>query len=140
MIILDTNVLSEFIRPSPNARVTSWVDGLDTDSVFITSMTSAELVSGVAVMPAGRRRTQLGILVARIVDVGFAGRVLPFDASAARRYAEVRSLRTSAGRPIGVSDAIIAATALSVDADRLVTRNTKDFMGVGLEIFNPWID
>ncbi|MCU1479067.1 MAG: type toxin-antitoxin system VapC family toxin [Subtercola sp.] len=139
MIMLDTNVISELARPEPSPQVLLWLNSIDADSFFICSMTAAELLRGVARLPRGRRRAQLESVVAHILSVSFLDRIISFDSFAAVRYAEVLDVRSKAGLPISVPDAIIAATALSVGAAQFATRNTHDFTGIGLNLHNPWL-
>jgi predicted nucleic acid-binding protein len=137
MIVLDTNVASEVISPTPNPGVLAWVDSLDADEVVITAPTAAEMRFGAALLPHGRRRAVLQEDVEDLLDVVFAGRVLPFDVDCTGLYAQLRSDRHAAGRPMSISDAQIAAICLHYGAT-LATRNVKDFVGVGLEIIDPW--
>jgi predicted nucleic acid-binding protein len=139
MIMLDANVVSELARPEPNPQVIAWLNETDADSLYICSMTAAEMLRGVERLPRGRRRTQLESTVGRVLNIVFAGRIISFDSFAAVRYAEVLDVRSKAGLPIGVADAIIAATALSVGAAQFATRNTHDFAGIGLNLHNPWL-
>jgi predicted nucleic acid-binding protein len=137
MIVLDTNVLSEVIRPAPEPAVLRWLAAQPTSSVFISAITEAELRYGVAVLPAGKRRSTLAAQIAGMIEVDFMGRILPFDSPATIAYAEIASSRRQAGRPIGQADAQIAAIARSRGAE-LATRNVTDFDGCGVEIVNPW--
>ncbi|WP_066521834.1 type II toxin-antitoxin system VapC family toxin [Curtobacterium ammoniigenes] len=138
MIVLDTNVVSELMREIPNARVLAWADSQVAEELHLTSMTSAELLSGVARLPEGRRRERLSRQVGRLVDEVFDGRVIPFDLSASVDYARIVQARDRAGSPISVADAVIAATVVAAGADALATRNVRDFVGTGLRIVNPW--
>lgn len=137
MIILDTNVVSELLRPAPEQRVEQWLSALDGTRVFLTTVTEAELRYGVALMPDGRRRTAISLMLDRILREDFAGRKLPFDSPAAEAFAEIASARRAAGHPIAQADGMIAAIAHSVAAP-IATRNVKDFEGCGIEIINPW--
>jgi predicted nucleic acid-binding protein len=137
MIVLDTNILSEVIRPAPEPAVLRWLAAQSATSVFISTITEAELRYGVAVLPAGKRRATLAAQIAGMIEVDFLGRILPFDSSATIAYAEIAAGRRLAGRPIGQADAQIAAIARSRGAE-LATRNVADFEGCGVEIVNPW--
>lgn len=137
MILLDTNVLSELIRPEPDKGVTEWLDSLDPAAVATTAITAAELLYGVARLPAGRRRKQLSEAIRGLIEEDFEGRVEPFDAAAAAHYADLVSDRETAGRPISFADAQIAAICRKRGA-RLATRNTGDFKDTGIELLNPW--
>jgi toxin FitB len=138
VIILDTNVLSELTKVSPDQNVISWLDALDATDVGTTSVTAAELFYGVARLPAGDRKTQLTGAVAGLIEDDLEGRVLPFDLAAASHYAIVVSDRERAGRPIAVADAQIAAICRDLRAT-LATRNIKDFSGTGVDLVNPWL-
>lgn len=137
MIILDTNVLSELLVPSPSQVVINWLADRNPASVFTTSVTEAEILYGLRLLPEGRRRHHLEAAILLIFREDLAGRVLPFDSDAADTYATIASVRRSAGRPISQFDAQIAAIALSRGAS-LATRNEADFENIGLEIINPW--
>jgi toxin FitB len=137
VILLDTNVLSELIRREPDAKVVGWVDSLDSTTVSTTAVTVAELLYGVARLPLGRRRQQLGDAIDALIGQDLGGRVEPFDAPAAARYAEVLSDRDRAGRPMSVADAQIAAICHRLEAT-LATRNIDDFEGVGIDLIDPW--
>ncbi len=137
MIILDTNVVSELMRPNPDPQVVEWVDRHPPLDVFITSVTARELLHGVARLSPGRRRTRLTDAVDRLLTDDFHDRVLPFDLPAAFHFAEVAVRRERAGRPISVSDGEIAAIARSHEAP-LATRDGKDFDETGVVIVDPW--
>ena len=137
MIILDTNVVSEYTRSDYDRRVLRFVSAILLREVWITSITTAELLDGIALMPDGRRRRELSGITARVVEQELGGRVLAFDRLDSVEYASVRALRARAGRPIDVMDAQIAAIARRHRAT-LVTRNVRDFEGCGIEVVNPW--
>ena len=137
MFILDTNVVSELMRPVPEPALKSWIADRATSSMFLTSVCEAELRFGLAVMPSGRRRDGLTASLERMLRAGFASRVLPFDSAAARAYAEIASARRSAGYPISQFDGQIAAIALT-HGMVLATRNVRDFRSIGLVLVNPW--
>lgn len=137
MIVLDTNVLSELARPRPAARVLDWVDSLLAQQVATTAITAAELLHGVARLPAGRRRAELADIVRTVLDEDLRDRVLPFDAAAATEYAALVRGREVAGRPVSMADAQIAAIC-RVHGAALGTRNVKDFEDTGVEIIDPW--
>lgn len=137
-MVLDTNVLSELMRPQPEANVMAWFDRKAKSVFFITAVTRAEILLGVELLPAGRRKEILLEAASQMFDQEFAGRCLPFDAHAADIYAGVVGNRTRAGQPISTEDAEIAAIALTHGLP-LVTRNVKDFSNIaGLVIINPW--
>jgi predicted nucleic acid-binding protein len=137
MIVLDTNVLSEVLRPDPEARVLAWLDDQPANSVFTTAITQGEILYGIRVLPDGQRRRKLWDAAAAIFDEDFAGRVLSFDVDAAGHYADIGAARRTSGRPISQFDATIAAITRSHGAT-LATRNMKDFEGCGVEVLNPW--
>ena len=137
MIILDTNVLSETLRPMPSATVLEWMRSEPALALFTAAITEAELLYGIALLPDGRRRRSLEEVVDRIFAEDLADRVLPFDSAAAHEFADLAASGRRAGRPIAEADARIAAIARSRGA-ALATRNVGDFVGCGLELINPW--
>ncbi len=136
MIVLDTNVLSEILRPKPAEPVVRWLDEQPAATVFVTTVTQAEILYGVELLPEGRRKRALIRIVEEIFREDFAGRVLPFDAPAARAYAEIAAARRRKGRPISQFDAQIAAICRACGA-RLATRNTQDFEDCGIGLIDP---
>lgn len=137
MFILDTNVVSELMRPTPDPVIEAWFAEHATSSLFLTAVSEAELRFGLAVMPIGKRREGLASALRRVLETGFANRILPFDSSAARAYAEIAAARRRVGRPIPVADCQIAAIARSRDM-AVATRNVRDFEDAGIEISDPW--
>lgn len=138
MILLDTNVLSEFMRPQPSVSVVAWLDQQPAGEVYTSAVSRAEIELGLMLMPPGKRQEALSQAAWAMFAEDFAGRCLPFDEDAARHYAAIVSARTRAGRPISVEDAQIAAIALTHQMP-LVTRNTTDFELIDdLEVVNPW--
>jgi predicted nucleic acid-binding protein len=137
VIILDTNVVSELIRATPDPRVRAWVNSRPSAQVGTTAITAAELHYGVARLPVGQRRQQLAVAVSALLNDALRGRIAPFDEHAARRYADVITGREHAGRPIGIPDAQIAAICRELGAV-LATRNIKDFEETGVELIDPW--
>jgi len=137
VIVLDTNVVSELMRSRPEPKVVRWVDGQRPGSLAVTAITAAELLFGVARMPGGRRRVAIGDAVVGMLREDFAGRILPFDATSAERYAILVADRERAGQRIGMADAQIAAICAARDAP-LATRNGKDFVGTGIAVVDPW--
>jgi predicted nucleic acid-binding protein len=138
VIVLDTNVLSEMMRPQPEPRVMAWANGLDPQAIAITAMNEAEILHGLARLPAGRRQQALRQSWEELMADLFRGRSLPFSSEAAHWYGELVSRRERLARPISTSDAVIAATTLAHSA-QLATRNTADFEAIGIELINPWL-
>jgi predicted nucleic acid-binding protein len=136
MFILDTNILSEMMRLSRVSEVAAWIAGQDEDLLFTTSVSQAEILSGLAIMADGRRRRDLEKTAGEMFEE-FEGRVLPFDAAAAAAYAELYAMRRRAGRPGAPIDLMIAAIARSHGAN-MVTRDVGDFDGCGLTLIDPW--
>ena len=138
MILLDTNVLSEFMRPAPAAQVVAWLDAKASEQVWVCAVTRAEIELGVALLPDGQRKLGLQMAARAMFFEDFAGRCLPFDEQAAVCYADIVASRTRLGRPISVEDAQIAAIALAHGLS-LATRNERDFELIeGLSVLNPW--
>ncbi|MCP3797930.1 type II toxin-antitoxin system VapC family toxin [Allokutzneria sp. A3M-2-11 16] len=137
MIVLDTNVVSELMRQVPDDTVVRWVDRYPADEVFITAVTVAELVYGVARLPGGHRKTVLAAKVFELLTEDLQGQVLPFDGASAEYYGEIVAARERQGRPISMADAQIAAVCRRFTAC-LATRNTKDFVGTGISLLDPW--
>ncbi|OZG65660.1 pilus assembly protein [Bifidobacterium hapali] len=136
MIILDTNIISEAVRASPNSQVAAWYRNQSIADLATTSVTLAELLNGIRRMSQGKRRTQLAASIDYAL-MPIMEHIFAFDVDAAVDYADIRARRESLGRPIGVQDAMIAAIARSHGAT-LATRNIKDFEGTGVELVNPW--
>jgi hypothetical protein len=137
-MVLDTNVLSELMRPKPATQVMAWFDGRAETVFFITAITRAEILLGIELLPVGRRRDALTEATSRMFEQDFGGRCLPFDEHAAGIYARVVAERTRAGQPISTEDGEIAAISL-LHGLPLVTRNVKDFDNIaGLNLVNPW--
>lgn len=137
MIVLDTNVVSDTMRPRPDAALLAWLDAQAPSDLWLTSTVAAELMAGVARLPNGARRQQLAQGVTALLEQDFGQRVLVFDLAVASVYAELLAQRERAGRPISMADAQIAAVCLANNA-ALATRNLKDFADLGLQLHNPW--
>ena len=137
MYLLDTNILSELMRPQPNAQVIQWLDEQLVSTLYISSITIAEIRLGIALLAKGKRQ-QLLAEAADAMLQDFAKNRLVFDHIAAENYAVIVSYCTKSGRPISVEDAQIASIA-QTNNSVLVTRNTRDFeMIENLEIYNPF--
>lgn len=137
MIILDTNVLSELLRSVPDPGVTAWVASRPLATLFTTSVTQAEMLYGACVLPAGHRRGQLESALRGLFEEDFSGRILPFDSTAARFYAEIAAARRQAGRAISQFDAQIAAITMACGG-ALATRNVAAFADTGVRVVDPW--
>ena len=137
MIVLDTNILSELLRPVPEVRVAEWLNEQPRASVFTTAITRGEIFYGIRVLPAGKRRDALWDAATKIFDIDLEGHVLTYDSAAANEFSEISATRRAAGRPIAQFDAQIAGITRSRGA-RLATRNIGDFEGCGFEVVNPW--
>jgi predicted nucleic acid-binding protein len=138
MIILDTNVVSEAMHSSPSASVMRWLSqGRSADEHFLTTITLAEILYGIELLPRGKRRDKLLAEAEAMFREDFSGRILPFDEEAARAFAEIAAGRRSQGRPMAEFDAQIAAITRSRRAI-LATCNTQDFEGCGVRLENPW--
>lgn len=138
MFLLDTNLVSELLRPRPDPGVLAWVATQPPSSLYLSAVSLAELWQGVEAMPEGRRRNQLALALHALLEEVFAERVLPFEAAAALTLAQIVNERRRAGRPIAWADAQIAAIARERGL-ALVTRNVRDFEGCGLGLVNPWL-
>jgi predicted nucleic acid-binding protein len=137
VILLDTNVISEPLRPQPEARVVAWIDAQPLETLFLSAITVAELRAGVAMLPAGRRRTGLMQNLEKRVLPLFAGRVLPFDLSCTQPYAALMTRTRAAGVTVAAADGWIAAIALAHGL-AVATRDTNPFTAAGATVINPW--
>jgi toxin FitB len=137
VVILDTNVISEIMKAAPAPRVMEWWSQQHSAEIFLTTVTMAEILYGIEILPRGKRRDSLRDEAEIVFTQDFAGRILPFDEAAAREFPLITSGRRSQGRPIAGLDAQIAAVAQSHGAV-LATRNTGDFEGCGVRLVNPW--
>jgi len=137
-ILLDTNVLSELMRTKPAAEVLDWYEQQQDASFFVSAITRAEILLGIALLPAGKRRDSLALAAEQMFEEDFAGHSLAFDGNCATEYALLVAERTRCGHSISTEDGQIAAIALSHDLP-LATRNGKDFKGIKyLTVLNPW--
>jgi toxin FitB len=137
VIVLDTNVLSELLRAAPEPQVMEWLNEQPRASIFTTTITRAEILYGIRVLPRGKRRDTLWDAAMDIFDTDLDGHVLPFDSVAADAFADISAARRAAGRPITQFDAQIAGITRSRGA-KLATRNMGDFDGCGFEVIDPW--
>ena len=138
MILLDTNVVSELMRPAPSEAVLAWFAAQEAHDLYLSAIGEAELRRGAAMLPTGRRRDQLMATIDAMIAEDFAGRILPFDSAAAQAFVLVFLERRAAGRPISFADCQIAATARAQGA-AIATRNTADFAGCGIAVIDPWM-
>lgn len=137
--LLDTNVVSELVRPHPNRGLVEWLAGRDEDQVFLSVVTLAELRYGIARLPVGRRRRRLQEWLGGELLQRFDGRIVPVNDDVALTWGDVTAECAAVGRPIEAMDALIAATA-RVRALELVTRNARDFEAARISVHNPWAD
>ena len=136
MILLDTNVVSEAMKPEPAPAVTGWLDKQVAETLYLSSVTMAELLFGVGALPKGKRKDRLNAALKGVVDL-FADRILPFDTSAARRYADLAVRARSAGKGFPTPDGYIAAIAASHDF-AVASRDPSAFAAAGLTVIDPW--
>jgi predicted nucleic acid-binding protein len=135
--LLDTNVVSEPTKPKPDPGLTSWLASVDEDRLFISAVTLAEISFGIERRETGAGRTKLETWLHGDLKARFYGRILPVNEAVAETWGRLVAARAAAGRPIGLMDGFIAATAL-VHGLTLVTRNTADFENTGAPLLNPW--
>jgi predicted nucleic acid-binding protein len=138
VIILDTNVTSELTKPRPERSVVLWADEQPAETLYATAISEAEMLHGVSLMEAGRRRNDLRRAVLFVFAVLLAGRVLLFDSAAAAEYADWAADRRRNGKQVGMADLQIVAIAQARGAKAIATRNTKDFVDCGVALINPW--
>jgi len=136
MILLDTNVVSEAMKPGPDPAVRHWLDEQAAETLFLCSVTIAELMFDIAALPRGKRKDRLATVFDGVLTL-FADRVLPFDTSAARRYAELAVTARAAGRGFPTPDGYIAAIAASRDFV-VASRDSSAFRAAGLTLIDPW--
>lgn len=136
-VLLDTNVVSELIRKSPDPAVEAWVSGHVLEDLYFSAIGEAELRYRAAILPAGRRRETLVSEIEGMLRDAFGDRVLPFDSNAAREFAEIAAKRRSIGRRMAPADCQIAAIARSLNM-AVATRNVRDFDDINVEVINPW--
>ncbi len=136
MILLDSNVVSEAMKPAPNPAVRDWLDAQAAETLFLSSITVAELRFGIGVLPDGQRRERLGAAVDGVLAV-FAGRILPFDTEAARHYADLAVRARARGHGFPTPDGYIAAIA-AAHGYAVASRDTAPFLAAGLTVLDPW--
>ena len=138
MILLDTNVVSEAMKPEPHPGVCDWLDAQAAETLFLCSVTVAELSFGIGALPAGRRRDRLAAAFDGVIDL-FGPRILPFDTEAARRYGALASRARAAGRGFPTPDGYIAAVA-AMHGFAVASRDASAFAAAGLTVLDPWRD
>jgi toxin-antitoxin system, toxin component, PIN family len=139
MILLDTNVVSEALRPEPSIKVISWLDEQVWETLYLSAITVAELRRGAAVLPDGRKKDLLVDRLENRIFPLFEGRILSFDEPAAAVYAQIRSTARKQGKAVAAADGYIAATA-KLHRMVVATRDVSPFLATGLKVFNPWSD
>jgi hypothetical protein len=137
LIILDTNVISEPLKPRPDAAVLRWLNLQSPATLYVTTISQAELLAGVAALPAGKRRTELRKIIDKELVSLFADRILPFGERSAQAYAQVVNTANGAGNPIDFADAAIGAIAMEHNYI-LATRNVGAYKGTSVKLLNPW--
>ena len=137
--LLDTNVISELIRPNPEPKVTAWIDATDEELLFLSVLTLGEIRKGIVALPQSTRRTRLETWLSSDLQLRFCGRILDIGQSVVDRWGHFSGLLSTQGIHVPVIDGLLAATAIHHNLT-LVTRNTKDIASTGAATFNPWID
>ncbi|TAH66892.1 MAG: type II toxin-antitoxin system VapC family toxin [Rhodopseudomonas palustris] len=136
MILLDTNVVSEAMKPAPDDTVRAWLDEQAAETLYLSSVTIAELLFGIGALPDGRRKDRLNEALNGVMEL-FADRVLPFDIDAARHYADLAVKARAAGKGFPTPDGYIAAIA-AARGFAVATRDTSAFVAAGVEVIDPW--
>ncbi|WP_029006226.1 type II toxin-antitoxin system VapC family toxin [Azorhizobium doebereinerae] len=136
MILLDSNVISEAMKPTPDVAVRAWLDEQATETLYLSSVTIAELLYGIGALPTGKRKDRLTEALDGVMEL-FADRVLPFDVTAARHYADRAVKARAAGKGFPTPDGYIAAIAAS-RGFAVATRDTSAFDAAGVAVINPW--
>lgn len=135
--LLDTNIPSEMTRPQPQASVIQWLDDADDEQLYFSVVSLGEILKGITVLAAGKRRNVLQQWLDETLRPWFHGRILPVTESVAERWGILAGKCQLKGRPLKMADGLIAATALEHSLT-VVTRNTRDYEGLGVDILNPW--
>lgn len=137
MVILDTNVISEPLKPAGSAAVLDWLDQQEVETLYLTAITVAELRFGIEALPLGKRKRHLEEDFEQRILSHFEGRILPFDVAATVAYARIRAKAKADGKAIGVADCLIAAIA-EQHGFAVATRDTAPFEAAGIPVINPW--
>lgn len=135
--LLDTNVISELVKPEPETNVVRWIEETDESLIFLSVITLGEIRNGIERLTLGRRRGQLESWLRIDLPARFQDRILPVDESVAERWGALSAIATANGKPVPVIDGLLAATAVHHDL-MLVTRNVQDVAGTGVPTLNPW--
>ncbi len=138
MILLDTNIISEIMRPAPSQAVLNWLNRQEPQTLYLSTITIGEIEYGLRILPDGKRRNALRQLFNRFVSQAFSQRILPFEEKAARLYGEIMGQRKELGRPMSIPDGQIAAIAVSQGIAAIATRNIRDFEECGIALINPY--
>lgn len=136
MIVLDTNVVSEAMKPAPDAAVRAWLNDQAAETLYLSSVTLAELLFGIRALPAGRRKNMLDRALNELLAL-FKDRLLPFDTNAARHYADLAATARNGGRGFPTPDGYIAAIAAARDFT-VASRDTSPYEAAGVNVINPW--
>lgn len=135
--LLDTNVISELVKPKPELKVTRWIDATDESLLYLSVLCLGEIRKGIAALPVASRRVSLEAWLDHDLILRFAGRILDIDRAVADRWVRMTAKSITANSPLPVIDGLLAATAMQHNLT-LVTRNTKDVSVTGVALFNPW--
>lgn len=135
--LLDTNIPSELTRPQSDPRVEKWLDDVDDELLYLSVVSLGEILKGVTILPPSKRRKELEQWIDGVLRPWFDGRILPVTEGIAERWGTLAGECQTKGRGLAVADGLIAATALEHDLT-VVTRNVRDFDGLGVGVFNPW--
>jgi len=135
--LLDTNIPSEMTKPQPSALVEKWLNDVNDDDLYLSVLSIGEILRGVTRLPESKRRTSIEQWLESTLRPWFVGRILPVSLPIAERLGRMAGERDKLGRPLAIVDGLIAATALEHNLT-LVTRNVKDFVSLGVTVFNPW--
>jgi predicted nucleic acid-binding protein len=137
--LLDTNVISELLKPKLEPKVATWIDATDEELLFLSVLTLAEIRKGVVLLPRSARRTSLEAWLSKDLPLRFSGRILDIDQEVAHRWGQISGLASAKGVNVPVIDGLLSATAIQHNLI-LVTRNTRDVAATGVTLFNPWTD
>ncbi len=137
MILLDTNIVSETMRRLPDPHVIDWLNAQAAETIYLSTVSLAELLLGIAVLPDGRRKADLASALTEQAAKLFGSRLLPFDAASAQAYAAIISHARAVGKSVGIADGLIAATA-TAHGLTVATRDIAPFVATGVSVINPW--